>query len=141
MLAALSDLVAIGALPDGVKPDEAKGIRATRLLDLASGLICSYLKMTEAALVAAATPEQRRGLAAVAAEVAGSRLNVSAAPSSDPLAYAGTPAALMLTRWHIDQISRLNITRRRGAFSIVPGRDPDPSCVTRRYPVGPYPYP
>lgn len=130
MLASFDDLIGIGAIPDGTAPLSATGKRAERLLAMASGLVCAYLGTTEAALVL--TYEQTNGLAAIVAEIAGSRLNVSAAPSSDPYAYGGGPAALMLTKWHRLSIDNLNIAGigRAGSRSFAVTHDPDSSFMT-----------
>jgi hypothetical protein len=127
MLAALTDLVAIGALPGGVSDLEKYGVRGTRLIELASAQVCAYLRTTEVLLLAAITSEQATSLAAIVAEAAGSRLNVSAAPSSNPYEVAGTPSNAMLNRWHFRQIDALIGRAGQGSVSVSVARDTDSS--------------
>jgi hypothetical protein len=135
MLATFDDLVAIGAIPDNTTSYTKYGVRATRLLELASGQVCAYVGMTEAALTVALSPDQMTALAAVTAECAGSRLNVSAAPSTDPYGTVDGIASVMLNRWHKSQIdmivgNTLTAGAARGSRSVVSDRDPDSSLLT-----------
>lgn len=129
MLAALTDLVAIGAIPDGTSALERYGARGTRLLQLASGQVCAYLGTTEALLLAEITVEQTTALAAIVAECAGARLNVSAAPSTDPYAMSGQPMSVMLNRWHKSQIDELIRLAGQGSRSVINARDADSSLL------------
>jgi hypothetical protein len=100
-LATLADLAALGALPVDVGEDSSEAVRATRLLELVSGAVLTLLDgfaVTEAAVLE--WDEFRRdALAAVVAEIAAKRLNVSAASSVDPYGTTEGPQTLKLNRW------------------------------------------
>jgi hypothetical protein len=128
-LATFGDLVAIGAIPDQTSAYDKYGVRATRLLELASGQALAYLGTTEVELLAVITAEQVTSLAAIVAECAGSRINRSAAPSSDGWTGSGYESAL-LNSWHKRQIDELIGRPGKGSVSFSVERDPVTSAVS-----------
>lgn len=128
-LATFSDLVAVGAIPGETSAYAKYGVRATRLLELASGQACAYLGTTEATLLTTVTAEQLTSLAAIVAECAGSRINRSLAPSSDSYTGTGYESAL-LNNWHKRQIDELIGRPGKGSRSMAIVRDDSTSAVS-----------
>lgn len=141
MLATLDDLVAIGALQDGTNDADPKAIRANRLLELASAQAVVYLRCeTEEDIeeLDGWTSAKSTALAAIVAEAAGARLNVSAAPSSDPYASVEGLASALLNRRHYAAIDRLFGRAGRGSQSITTERDTDTSFLSLPVSYGRY---
>lgn len=130
MLATLDDLSALGALRVNEARGEAVIVRATRLLELASAQVCAYLQQAnEATLLAALSTPQQTALAAVVAEIAGRRLNVSAAPSSD--FYPDGSSSIKLNRWDLRAIDDIVVgSLGSGTTSITITRSDDSSYLT-----------
>jgi len=141
MLATIEDLAALGALPLNAKSSTPEYKRAVRLLEMASGQVVAYLRYdTEADVVAALTEPQLTAVAAVVAEAASARLNVSAAPSTDPYAdQAGGLVSSLLNRRHYRSIDKALGRSGRGTRSIDTSRDETSSFLSyipsRRIPL------
>lgn len=100
-LATLADLAAIGAVPVDVDTESPEGVRAARLLELASGQVLTFLDgftVTEAA-IGEWDQFRQDALSAVVAEIASKRLTVSAAASVDPYGLPAAPQTMKLNRW------------------------------------------
>lgn len=100
-LATLDDLAALGAIPVDAGPGSSHGARAVRLLELVSGAVLVLLDGFSIAESDIETWDEFRqdALAAIVAEIAAKRLNVSAAPSVDPYGTTEGPQTLKLNRW------------------------------------------
>lgn len=125
-LASTDDIAALGGVPVNFVPGTAEHTRAERLLELASGLVLSYLDSFGVSESDVDGWEQfrRDALAAIVAEVAVKRLNVSAAPNVDP--YTGAisgPLTIKLNRWEQDAIRDLLPGNAGGSVSIEVTRD------------------
>ncbi len=120
-LASLTDLVALGALPVNDPSTSALSIRGTRLLALASAQVAGYLGAPESTILSTEwTDTERTIIAAVVAEVASSRINVSAAASTDPYGDQYGYSSVLLNRRHyqtLDQVLR-DRSPRSGLFTI-----------------------
>lgn len=100
-LATLADLAALGALPVDAGEESSEAVRATRLLELVSGAVLTLLDgfaVTES-VIEEWDEFRQDALAAVVAEIAAKRLNVSAASSVDPYGTTEGPQTLKLNRW------------------------------------------
>lgn len=100
-LATLDDLAALGAVPVDTDPESSHGVRAVRLLELVSGAV---LVLFDGFSIAEADIDgwdefRQDALAAIVAEIAAKRLNVSAASSVDPYGTTEGPQTLKLNRW------------------------------------------
>lgn len=131
-LATIEDLAALGAVPLNEKNSTNKYKRAVRLLELASGQVVTYLRYDdEDALSAAFTEAQLTVVAAVVAEVAAARLNVSAAESSEPWPdQSGGMVSSLLNRRHYRTLDKLLGRAGRGSRSIDTDRDESTSFLT-----------
>lgn len=132
MLATIEDLAALGALPLNAKSSTREYKRAVRLLELASAQVVTYLRYEdEAALTDALTEAQLTVVAAVVAEAAGARMNVSAAASTDPYADPGGGlVSSLLNRRHYRTLDKLIGRAGRGSRSIDMARDESSSFLT-----------
>lgn len=108
--ATLDDVAAVGGVPVDVDAESAEAVRASRLIELASAQILSFFDgfdVTEAMILGDEEIEgwdefRRDALAAITAEIAAKRMNVSAAASVDPYAVpmgGGSTQTLKLNRW------------------------------------------
>jgi hypothetical protein len=133
MLATIEDLAALGALPLNAKSSTPEYKRAVRLLELASAQVVTYLRYDdEAALTDALTEAQLTVVAAVVAEAAGARMNVSAAASTDPYAdQAGGLVSSLLNRRHYRTLDKLLGRAGRGSRTIDTDRDEVSSFLSR----------
>jgi len=140
-LATLEDLAALGAVPLNLNPADEESKRAERLLELASGQALAYLRVDdEATFVASLTAAETTSLAAIVAEAAAARLNVSAAPSTDPYAEPmGGLVSALLNRRHYRAIDRALGRAGRGSRSVETERDEGSSFLSyipnRRIPL------
>lgn len=129
-LAQLEDLVAIGALrADEASTTERYG-RAARLLELASAQVVAYIDpeaVDEAAVIAGLTSPQKSALAAIVAELAGRRLNASAAPSNEYGVPEAGWSSIRMTRADCRAVDRA--LKRRGSRTIDTGRAEGTSFV------------
>jgi hypothetical protein len=100
-LASLADLAALGAIPIDADETSSAAVRATRLLELVSGSVLTMLDGFDVDEAAIDEWDEFRqdALAAVVAEIAAKRLNVSAASSVDPYGTTEGPQTLKLNRW------------------------------------------
>lgn len=110
MLASIEDLAAVGGVTVDVAASSPEGSRAFRLLELASGLVLSFL--SRSGITEGDVDEwedfRRQALAAIVAEVAAKRLNVAAASNVDPYSLPNTgPQTLKLNRWEQQAIRDL----------------------------------
>ena len=101
-LATLDDLEAIGAIDVDTEEESDKGVRATRLLAMATATVCTFARTTEAVITDADpeigwSTESKTTLAGIVAEVAARRLTSPASPSSNQLGDIG-PAPYMSLR-------------------------------------------
>lgn len=125
MLATVEDVQALGGVAVGAVIGDTQRTRCLRLLQLASSQVITYLGLESESEVAGWSSAKLDVLAVVTAEVAASRLNVTAAPNSDPY---GEPVVAIMTamlaprhkRTLNDLIGRVG----RGSVSIVTTRDP-----------------
>lgn len=133
MLATIEDLAALGAVPLNVKNSTREYKRAVRLLEMASAQVVTYLRYDdESALTAALTDDQLTVVAAVVAEAAGSRLNVSAAASTDPWPDpSGGMVSSLLNRRHFRALDKLLGRAGRGSRTIDTDRDEVSSFLSR----------
>lgn len=133
MLATIEDLAALGAVPLNAKNSTNEYKRAVRLLEMASAQVVTYLRYDdEAALVEALTDDQLTVVAAVVAEAAGSRLNVSAAASTDPYPdQMGSLMSSLLNRRHFRTLDKLLGRAGRGSRTIDTDRDETSSFLSR----------
>lgn len=133
MLATIEDLAALGAVPINVKNSTPEYKRAVRLLEMASAQVVTYLQFDdEAALTEAFTDDQLTVVAAVVAEAAGSRLNVSAASSTDPWPDpAGGMVSSLLNRRHFRTLDKLLGRAGRGSRTVDLDRDETSSFLSR----------
>jgi hypothetical protein len=133
MLATIEDLAALGALPLNAKNSTPEYKRAVRLLELASAQVVTYLRYDdEAALDDVLTEAELTVVAAVVAEAAGSRLNVSAASSTDPFADpSGGLVSSLLNRRHYRTLDKLLGRAGRGSRTIDLDRDETSSFLSR----------
>lgn len=133
MLATIEDLAALGAVPLNAKNSTNEYKRAVRLLEMASAQVVTYLRYDdEAALVEALTDDQLTVVAAVVAEAAGSRLNVSAASSTDPYPdQMGSLMSSLLNRRHFRTLDKLLGRAGRGSRTIDTDRDETSSFLSR----------
>lgn len=120
-LATLDDIAAVGGVTVDASADSPEGVRATRLLELASASILAFydgFNLTEAMILGVeATDDDEaivgwesfrlEALAAVTAEITAKRLNVSAAPSVDPYTTPMGPQTLKLNRWEKQTLREL----------------------------------
>lgn len=141
MLASLDDLVATGALPANHTDADPRVSRGTRLLEMASAQVLVYLRLEteeELAELDGWTDAKSTVLATIVAEAAGSRLNVSAAPSSDPYSSLEGLTSALLNRRHYAAIDRLLGRGGRGSQSLVTERDTDTSFLSLPVSYGRY---
>lgn len=102
--ATLDDVAAVGGVPVDVDEESAEAVRASRLIELASAQILSFFDGFDITEEAIGEWEEFRtvALAAITAEIAAKRMNVSAAASVDPYAAplsGGGTQTLKLNRW------------------------------------------
>lgn len=126
-LAALDDLEAIGALDVDTEPTSAKGVRATRLLAMASATVCTFARTTEAA-IADWSDESKTTLASIVAEVAARRLTSPAAPSSNQLGDVGPAPYVSLRLTANDKANLMEIAEVKASRSTA---KPTSITVTR----------
>ncbi len=119
-LATLQDLQALGAIKVNVSPTAEQAVRGLRLIELASAQVAQYVGSPETTIIADWSVAERDVIASVVAEAASSRLNVSAAPSTDPYVDQYGYSSVLLNRRHYATLDRLLTVRRgpRGLFSI-----------------------
>ena len=132
-LATLDDLRALGALAANTAPSSPTEDRAYRLLELASAQVCLYLRTDEDTIGADTdtwTETKLTVLAVVTAEVAARRMNVSAAPSSDPYGPPDGMLTLKLNRNDMRTLDRLIGRGGRGSQSVEVERDTNTSYLT-----------
>lgn len=100
-LATLEDVAAIGGVPVDFDEDSEEGVRAQRLIELASGAVLTYLDGFNIAEADIDDWDQFRkdALATVVGEIAAKRMNVSGAPNVDPYTTPVGPQTLKLNRW------------------------------------------
>lgn len=97
-LATIDHLIGTGHLAVGTDPSDPMGVRATTLLDLATGLVCSYCRTTEADVTADWGDESQLAVATVVAEVAGRRLTSPGAETAEQLGDQPGYLRLRLTK-------------------------------------------
>jgi len=100
-LATLDDVAAVGGVAVDLDETSAEGVRAARLIELASGAVLTFF---DGFNVAEADIEEwdefrKDALASLVAEIAVKRLNVSGAPNVDPYTTDQGPQTLKLNRW------------------------------------------
>ena len=108
-LATLEDLAAVGGVPVDVDADAPEGVRATRLIELTTAQVLMFLDgfSVDADAVEAWADERKAALAAIVAEIAAKRMNVSAGANVDPFVPSGVPQTLKLNRWEKQAIKDL----------------------------------
>lgn len=132
MLAALDDLIAIGALPVDIAEGEPRAVRATRLLELISAQVVGYLRFADEATLTASdkwTTERGTALAAIVCEVATERLAQPGAPNVDQGFYERIPTVL-LRPYHKRAIDEIFGRPGNGYSSVEVERDPATSFLT-----------
>lgn len=107
MLATLDDLSAIGAIPETVLGDTPLARRATRLLEIAQAQVLLYIGETEDTILALDDDNTRLSLIAIIAEVASSRLQYNAAPSTDGYVLPEGLVSSLLQRRHYRALNRM----------------------------------
>ena len=108
-LATLDDVAAVGGVTVDVDEDSVDGVRATRLIELASGAVLTFLDGYNFAEADIDGWEDFRkdALATLVAEIATKRLNVSGAPNVDPYSTDSGPQTLKLNRWEKQSLKDL----------------------------------
>lgn len=96
-LATLDDLIGTGHLAIGTGEDDPSGVRATTLLELATGLVLTYCR-TEEADVADWAAASQLAITTVVAEVAGRRLTSPGAETAEQLGDQPGYLRLRLTK-------------------------------------------
>jgi hypothetical protein len=97
-LATIDHLIGTGHLAVGTDAGDPMGVRATTLLDLATGLVCSYCRTTEADVTGDWSDESQLAVATVVAEVAGRRLTSPGAETAEQLGDQPGYLRLRLTK-------------------------------------------
>jgi hypothetical protein len=125
---AFDRLNAVGAIPVNTSPADPKWERARLLIDMAYEQVLSYLNLTEATV--AELSDQLRGvIATVLAEMASSRLQYNAAPSTEGYIPEGLMSSLMAPR-HKRALDAAFRQANGGSISIVVERDESSSWLS-----------
>lgn len=130
---AFERLSAVGAIPVNTSPSDAKWERARQLIDMAYEQVIAYLAqydVTTAAAVDALSANLRGVIATVLAEMAASRLQYNAAPSTEGYIPEGLMSSLMAPRHKraLDMAFR-GVAGDPASVSIVVTRDEDSSWL------------
>jgi hypothetical protein len=124
---AFDRLAAVGAIPVGTSQQDPRWERARTLIDMAYEQALSYLSKTDDDI--AELSEQLRGVVAtVLAEMAASRLQYNAAPSTDAYIPEGLMTSLMAPRHKRALDAAFRPTS--GAASLVVSRDEQSSWLS-----------